>query len=199
MLPAARVRRLDIRSAAPLWILSATLTILPALRAANVAIAPGLSVPVERGGGPRHVILPLLDPVSGDRIARLEIQRTALEYRHHGVFRVAWDPVVVLDGVDLEITDLAAWPAVRDQLPPFIHSLSGDNPVELRAVRIHVLDSSPRTILADSARFTPAGDLRLVGFRETPSASGAPASSPIPTPVVLHLSGADLGRVESAP
>jgi hypothetical protein len=76
---------------------------------------------------------------AGDRVARLLIDRVGLEYRTQGFFRVAWRPLVVLEGVTLEVSNpAAAWPEQGAQILRTMRTLGGRNELVMRRVEICV-------------------------------------------------------------
>ena len=131
---------------------------------------------------------------AGERVARLLIDRVGLEYRSQGFLRVAWRPMVVLEGVTLEVSDpSAAWSAQGSEILRTMRTLGGRNEVVLRRVLIRVAGAPE--ITASAARIRSDGGLELTLQPGGPGQAAAP-----PRVQYFWLTGPQAGRLtETAP
>jgi hypothetical protein len=137
----------------------------------------------------RGVALGFFDGTTGNRVARLLLDRVTLEYRHQGFLRVAWRPLVMLDGVTLESSAVAAWPAQGPKVCQTLRELAGRDELVLRHVRVCLAGSPALEITAPSAR------LRADGCLELPAATVTGATAPATTvDGCLWLTGPAAGR-----
>lgn len=97
------------------------------------------------------VVHGFFDDLTGARIGRLRIEHVRLEYRRQGFLRVAWRPLVVLDGVSLEIKAGAVWPAAGAQIVRALQGGNRDSSI-LRNVSVLLEGSSAQKITAPTAR-----------------------------------------------
>lgn len=117
-------------------------------------------VPAGNQPGMEGVVHGFFDDQTGARIGRLRIDHVRLEYRRQGFLRVAWRPLVVLDGVSLEIKAGTAWPAAGTQIIRALQGGNRDSSV-LRNVTV-LLDGSPaQRITAPTARLRADHALEL--------------------------------------
>lgn len=119
---------------------------------------------VGRTTGPEKLVYGFFAPATGERVARLQIDRVNLEYGKHGVFRVAWKARAVLRNVELRIDDEAAFPAAIEQLAQALNGLAGTEGVILRDIVIVRPGTAPR-IEAATGELTRAGELILPAAR----------------------------------
>jgi len=126
--------------------------------------ASGVDLQVGRHTGPEKLVYGFFHPTTGERVARLQIERVNLEYGKHGVFRVAWKARAVLRNVELRIDDETAFPAAIEQLAQTLRSLEGAEGLILRDVSILRPGEAPR-IEAAVGEFTRTGELLLPAAR----------------------------------
>lgn len=132
-----------------------------AVRAETAGEAPAMRPRLSRTDGPSNVVYGLFDAQSGERVARLKIGRVLLDYGKQGMFRVAWKPRVLLQGVELDILDTTAWPAASGQLAGILDDLAGRGVVMMRAVRIRGLPGQAAEVTAASADYRTHQALQL--------------------------------------
>jgi len=171
------------------------LTLVQFTPVARAQVPDGLRPQLDRNHEIERVGWGFFDLASGQRVARLEIERIVLGYRRQGFFRVAWRPQVRMEGVTLDIASLSGWAVQAGDLQRALRELAGGDELFLTRVRIRVAGDSPRLIEADSAVLTREGDLRLVGARQSPELKiSAPAGD-----LLLGLTGARAGQITAAP
>jgi hypothetical protein len=131
---------------------------------------------------------------AGERVARLSIDQVGLEYRTQGFLRVAWRPIVVLDGVTLEVANPAAtWPEQGLQILQAMRTLGGRSELILRRVKIRLTGAAD--IDATTARIRTDGGLELT----MPAAEGRPDAG-LPHIQYFWLTGPQAGRLtQTAP
>lgn len=143
--------------------------------------------------GMQGMVYRFFDDRTGANIGRLRIERVEMEYGRRGFLRVAWQPVVVLDGVTLEISSTAVWPAAGAPILDALRVKARDGAV-LRNVTL-VLPSTPGTKITSSA-----GRLRGDGALELTDAvvfdAGSPPSGS--TTLCFWLSGPQAGKWTAA-
>ena len=161
-------------------------------QAASVAISPTMAVTMTREDGPQNVRVGFFNEANGWRVGRLQIGKMTLDYRHQGVFRVAWKPQVVLTGVTLQIADRSSCAAVSSQLPEALRSIGAGGAMVMREVVLEIQAPAHLRIESARAELTAAGDLLLRDAHR----SDAPDASACD--VVLYLSGARIGEIEAA-
>ena len=161
-------------------------------QAASVAISPTMAVTMTREDGPQNVRVGFFNEANGWRVGRLQIGKMTLDYRHQGVFRVAWKPQVVLTGVTLQIADRSACAAVSSQLPEALRSIGAGGAMVMREVVLEIQAPAHLRIESARAELTAAGDLLLRDAHR----SDAPDTRACD--FVLYLSGAKIGEIEAA-
>ena len=128
-----------------------------ALLAAERADPP----PSANTPGMREVVYGFFDDKTGERIGRLQIAKVDVEYQRHGFLRVAWDPLVVLDGVTLEIGAGVAWPQAGAKIIDALRVSGRREACVLRDVRLRLAGSPAREITAPTASLRADGGLQL--------------------------------------
>jgi hypothetical protein len=161
-----------------------------------------LALASPAGAQDAYPVMPLLDKghemegiktgffsATGERVARLQIDRVGLEYRNQGFLRVALWPLVVLDGVILDVSDPATvWANQGAEILRTIRNLGGRNEVILRRVQIHVAGSPDVVALVAHVRADGALELSM------PEASAGAVSVPA-TIRYFWLTGPQAGRL----
>jgi hypothetical protein len=145
---------------------------------------------ITREKGPENVRYGFFNEATGERVARLRIGRITMAYGKQGVFRVAWKPKAVLQDVELQIFDAAAWPAVSDRLAATLGELAKNGTLVMRDVVVDQTADPSQRAEAPTAELTPAGELVLPQAR---LASGAQAR------LVLTLHGPQAGTISLIP
>jgi hypothetical protein len=135
--------------------------------AASGANAPGM----------KTIVYGFFDDHTGARIGRLQIDEVGVEYQHRGFLKVAWDPLVVLDGVTLEVSAGAVWPDAGVKIIDALRVTGRQNTSVLRNVRLRLAGTPAREIAAASATLRRDGGLELLGVNLT---AGAEPVSPAP-------------------
>ena len=122
-------------------------------------------------------------------IIRIESMRP--DHERRGFFRIGVLPIVVADGVRLEVLDPGHGAEALSGAANWLSGRSGSRPVELRQVTLIVGREPIPWLEANRARTDNSGQLRLLdgitirhGETTTRSSGG-----------VLHLSGTNAGRV----
>jgi hypothetical protein len=161
-------RRHLIRTLIALVLLFAGRVLLVAAEGA-APVAQGANAP-----GMRAVVYGFFDDQTGERIGRLQIGKVDVEYQRHGFLRVAWDPLVVLDGVTLEVSAGAVWPQAGVKIIDALRVTGRQNASVLRRVRLRLAGTPAREITAATASLRRDGGLELVGV--TLSGGAAPDS-----------------------
>jgi hypothetical protein len=163
-----------------------TLLLALGVSAAHGADSGRVLMKISRDGGPENVRYGFFDEVTGERVARLRIGRVNLAYGKQGMFRVAWKPRAVLQGVALSISDEQAWASVCGKLAETFDTLSGHGALELREVVITRLGKFAQRIEAPMAEFSAAGELILPEARLESGEQGR---------MTLFLRGPEAGRI----
>lgn len=161
--------------------------LVPAVRAE--AVQHGARVP----GAPdmQGVTFGIFDHERGTRTGRLKINRIHAEYRRQGFLMVAWRPLVVLEGVELEADAALSWPEQGSQIHRALLTLGGREELVLRSVRIRLAGSPVQELNATSARLGAGGVLEL---SEVTLAGQPPGSDR--TTGKLWLTGPNAGRLD---
>lgn len=145
---------------------------------------------VTREEGPVNVRYVFLSDRTGERVARLRIGHIKMAYGKQGIFRVAWKPKAVLQGVELQIIDAASWPTVSDQLADTLGRLAARGTLVMQDIVIERVGEPQQRVEAPTAEFTPAGDLVLPAARLTSGAAGR---------LTLILRGPQAGNISLIP
>ena len=148
---------------------------------------------MSKDDGPRNVTLGFFDDANGERVARLQIGLMTLDYRRQGLFRVAWKPQVILTGVTLQLTDLAACRTVGSQLPEALRSIGAGGSLQLRSVVLEIQQPAALRIEAAGAEFTTGGDLMFLHASRSDEPTDAART------LLLRLIGPNAGTLESMP
>lgn len=155
------------------------LALLLTLGGGRLIAAPGEAMPVASGAnapGMKAIVYGFFDDKTGERIGRLQIEKVGVEYQRRGFLRVAWDPLVVLDGVTLEIGAGATWPEAGNKIIDALRVTGRQNSSVLRHVRLRLAGATPREIVAETATLRKDGGLELVGV-ENADGAGRPATT----------------------
>lgn len=157
----------------------------------EAAEGPNPAARASTGPGMEGVVYGFFDDKTGARIGRLRIERVHLEHRRQGFFRVGWRPLIVLEGVSLDIeTDAAAaWPHAGRQILSALHGTAWDE-FELRNVRLRLAGTPAREIVATRGRVRADGGLELTA----PTVTGVEAAADAP-PLCFWLAGAQAGTL----
>lgn len=141
--------------------LSFSLATPASLLAGDTAAAlPGANAPGMRG-----VVYGLFDDQTGARLARLKIEHVDLEYEHRGFLRVAWRPVVVLNGVTLDVSAGVAWPAAGAKIVDALQVAGRRKASVLRDVHIRLAGEPARELTAVTGNLRADGALELTGVK----------------------------------
>lgn len=152
--------------------------------------------PSANAPGMRAVVYGFFDDQTGARIGRLQIEKVDVEYQRHGFLRVAWDPLVVLDGVTLEVGAGVAWPQAGAKIIEALRVTGRRDVCVLRNVRLRLAGLPAREITAATASLRPDGGLELVAA--TWLAGGAPASAGGAGNWCFWLAGPHAGQLTAA-
>ncbi len=144
------------------WLLGLTLALAGA-SVASVAAPEGrrLFMQISRTAGPENVVYGFFDEATGERVARLQIAKLSLDYGKHGVFRVAWKPRAVLQGVHLKLFQDDAWPLVGAQLEAVLAGIAPREALVLRELSFERAAAEEPVLTARTAELTADGHLRL--------------------------------------
>jgi hypothetical protein len=108
-----------------------------------------------------NVSTSLLNPVTGHYEGRMVIDSIRRDYGHDGPFRVAWKPLLLLDGVTVDVADATRWAQVAPTLMrgrPF--QPSAEREVQIRGIVIRV--GSPCVVVTGAtATVSPSGEFIL--------------------------------------
>ena len=159
-------------------------------------VAEESAAPVVQGGnapGMKGVVYGFFDDKTGGRIGRLEIETVGVEYQHRGFLRVAWDPLVVLDGVTLEIGAGAVWPEAGAKIIDALRVTGRSGLSVMRRVHLRIAGTPVREITAATATLGPDGSLTLAGV--TMPGSGAPDAGVSAGNFCFWLAGAQAGQL----
>jgi hypothetical protein len=124
----------------------------------------------------KAIVYGFFDDKTGERIGRLQIDKVGVEYQHRGFLKVAWDPLIVLDGVTLEVSAGAVWPEAGAKIIDALRVTGRQNASVLRNVHLRLAGAPGREIAAAGATLRKDGGLELLGVNFT--AGAAPAASP---------------------
>ncbi len=184
------------------WLLSLALVLAGASAASGAAPENRrLFMQISRTAGPENVVYGFFDEATGERVARLQIAKLSLDYGKHGVFRVAWKPRAVLQGVHLKLFQDDAWSLVGGQLETVLAGIAPREALVLRELTFERAAATEPALTARTAELTADGHLRLqqaqlgaeqrTEFRlplRTPAGEPAPwmlfASAPATAPAV---------------
>lgn len=144
------------------WLLSLTL-VLAGASAASAATPENrrLFMQISRTAGPENVVYGFFDEATGERVARLQIAKLSLDYGKHGVFRVAWKPRAVLQGVHLKLFQDDAWSLVGGQLETVLAGIAPREALVLRELTFERAAATEPALTARTAELTADGHLRL--------------------------------------
>lgn len=153
------VRAWPMRAA---WLLSLAL-VLAGASAASAAAPENrrLFMQISRTAGPENVVYGFFDEATGERVARLQIAKLSLDYGKHGVFRVAWKPRAVLQGVHLKLFQDDAWSLVGGQLEAVLAGIAPREALVLRELTFERAAATEPALTARTAELTADGHLRL--------------------------------------
>jgi hypothetical protein len=165
---------------------------VPAVTTDQVGPAPSLT----NTPGMRGLVHGFFDDRTGERNGRLRIESVEVEYRRQGFLRVAWRPLVVLAGVNLEIEAVADWPATGRQILAALQSAGGREAWVLRNVRLRLAGSPNREILAPTAAVRSDGGLEL---RSAVFLTGGETAQGGPQDLCLWLAGPQVGQLTPPP
>jgi hypothetical protein len=155
-------------------------------------VASGANAP-----GMKAIVYGFFDDKTGDRIGRLQIDKVGVEYQHRGFLKVAWDPLVVLDGVTLEISGGAAWPEAGVKIIDALRVTGRQSASVLRNVHLRLPGAPGREIAAASATLRQDGGLELLGVNVP--AGATPAAPPSGTGnLCFWLTGPHAGQLTPA-
>jgi len=141
---------------------------LPLLAIGSHALSAADGAPALQGGntpGMRGVVYGLFEDQTGGRIGRVQIDKVDVEYEHRGFLRVAWRPLVVLEGVTLDISAAAAWPGAGAKIIDALRVTGRTHAPVLRNVRVRLAGQSACEITAPKASLRADGGLELIGTR----------------------------------
>lgn len=155
---------------------------------AETPATPGTNAPGMKG-----VVYGFFDDKTGARIGRLEIESVGVEYQRRGFLRVAWDPIVVLDGVTLEISAGATWPDAGMKIIDALRVTGRSGASVLRRVRLRIPGSPTPEITAATASLRTDGGLVLRDV--TASASEGAAAESARGNLCLWLAGPRAGQL----
>lgn len=141
----------------------------------------------------KGVVYKFFDDHTGYCTGQLKIGRIDMEYRRQGFMRVAWRPLVVLEQVELDVSENLAWPAQGSQISRELQVLGGQDELVLRDVRIRLAAEAGRVIAAPAARFLPGNVLELSEATDAPG--GDATNARVIGTVRLHLTGPNAGRL----
>lgn len=150
--------------------------------------APGGNAPGMKG-----VVYGFFDDKTGARIGRLEIESVGVEYQRRGFLRVAWDPIVVLEGVTLDISAGATWPGAGVKIVDALRVTGRSGASVLRRVRLRIPGSPTPEITAATASLRTDGGLVLRDV--TAVASGGSAVEFAKGDLCFWLAGARAGQL----
>lgn len=131
------------------------------------------------------------DGQTGEKLGRLRIDRVAVEARREGFLRIGLKPIVVLEGVTLEISAGATWPETGRQILAALQGSARDGCI-LRNVTLRIAGTEARELSA------PAGRLRAEGVLELSFAAVPPGSLPPPegpATMCYWLTGPQAGKL----
>ncbi len=165
---------------------------LPAIADQEARPASGANAP-----GMKAIVYGFFDDRTGARIGRLQIENVALEYQHRGFLRVAWDPLVVLDGVTLEIDAAAIWPDAGVKIVDALRVTGRQNASVLRHVRLRLGGARQSEITAESALLRKDGALELTGVEL--AAGSTAATLPASGRMCFWLAGPRAGQLTTVP
>ena len=165
---------------------------VPAGATEPTAAASGANAP-----GMKAIVYGFFDDKTGERIGRLQIDKVGIEYQHRGFLRVAWDPLVVLDGVTLEISAGAVWPEAGVKIIDALRVTGRQNASVLRNVHLRLAGAPGREITAAGAMLRKDGGLELLGVNLTAGAAPAEPTSAA-TNFCFWLAGPRAGQLTPA-
>jgi|GEM_PF-6626410 hypothetical protein len=117
----------------------------------NVSFTASILVP---GIKVRDVIVPIYSSQSSDPIALLRIDSLVRDNRRLGFFKVSILPIVVVQGVKLEVLQPQLVDDLLQNLPKHLKSVTGGMPLEIRDFKVMMKDETlPRL---EAKRFKPA-------------------------------------------
>ena len=154
--------------------------------------------PVVQGGnapGMKEVIHGFFDDKTGDKIGRLRIESVGVEYQKRGFLRVAWDPIVVLDGVTLEIAPGATWPEAGVKILDALHVTGRSGACVLRRVTLRLDGPAPRDIRAATASLRADGGLELTDATSLTAAGAGSAPEAGSKNFCFWLAGPQAGQL----
>lgn len=174
--------------------LLALLPVLGGIFAAAAAQAeqPAPGPRVQGAPSVQGVTFNVFNNTTGARTGRLRIDRVDFEYRRRGFMVVAWQPQVVLRGVDLEIGADLAWESQGGQILRALCSHGSRDNLVLRDVRLHLASPEPREIVAARARLTATGALELLEA----GLAGSDGSVSSAGTYLLPLTGPQAGQLQ---
>jgi hypothetical protein len=141
----------------------------------------------------REIVFNLFSDQGGARLARLRIERMSVESGREGFMRIGLRPVVVFDGVDLQIESTTLWPEAGRKIRDALERTAGGEFV-LRNVRLQNTDATPRRVFAPSGRLRSEGAIELVHARDIETARSAE-----PVTLWFWLTGPQAARFAAPP
>ena len=138
----------------------------------------------------KHMVIPLYANDMGEAMAVVTVERTFTDYQRKGFLRIGLMPMLVIDGVTIEVRDPSkaahALAAVNEWLDPG----KAGKLIELRRVVVILSKTHSHRLAADSVRLAANGQWNLFSVeyqRGTVSHSGGVAS--------LQIVGKHAGRI----
>lgn len=139
----------------------------------------------------QRVVTTLFSDQAGDRLACVRVERVVVESGRAGFLRIAAYPVVVLEGVTLEIDPKVAWPEAGSKIHAALRQAAGGD-YTLRSVQVQFAGADARRIFAPTARYRREGALELIQALD-PGVPSGPATQ------WLWLTGPQAGRLVTPP